>query len=69
MLFFLNLHMIANLLFFTGASTHSKDIDGIEELVSSTHSLHAEAKAPPGIFNEHLLFKYVYIDRKVIYTF
>ena len=55
--------------FFTGASTHFEDTDGIEELVSSTHSLHAEAEAPPGIFNEHILFKYVYFDRKVIYTF
>ena len=69
MLFCLNLHVIVNLLFFTGASTHSGDTDGIEELVSSTHSVSAEAEAPSGIFNEHILFKYVYFDRKVIYTF
>ena len=61
--------MIANLFFFTGASTHSKDINGIEELVSSMHSVHAQAEDPPGIFNEHISFKYVYFDRKVIYTF
>ena len=69
MLFFLNLQVIDNLLFFTGASTHSEDTDGIEELVSSMHSVHVEAEAPPGIFNEHILFKYLYFDRKVIYTF
>ena len=62
MLFCLNLHVISNLLFLTGASTHSEDTDGIEELVSSTHSVHAEAEAPPGIFNEHILFKYIYFD-------
>ena len=69
MLVCLNLHVISNLLFFIGASTHSEDTDEIKELVSSTHSVHAEAEAPPGTFNEHILFKYVYFDRKVIYTF
>ena len=68
MLFFLNLHVISNLFIFTRDSTHSENIDGIEELVSSMHSVHAEVEAPPGIFNEHILFKYVYFDRKVIYT-
>ena len=69
MLFFLNLHVIANLLFFIGASTHSDDTDRIDEFVSSTHSVNAEAETPPGIFNDHILFKYVCFDRKVIYTF
>jgi hypothetical protein len=69
MLFRLNLHVIANLLFFTGASRHSDNTDMTEELVSSTHSVHVEAEAPSGIFNEHILFKYVYFDRKIIYTF
>ena len=66
---FLKLTCDCKLLFFTRASTHSEDTDGIEELVSSMHSVHAEAEAPPGIFNEHILFKYLYFDRKVIYTF
>ena len=57
MLFFLKLHEIANLLFFTWDSTHCEDIDGIKTLVSSTHIIHAEAEAPPGIFNQHVLFK------------
>ena len=69
MFFCLNLHVNTNLLFFTRASTHSEDTDGIEELVSSMHSVHAEAKAPLGIFNEHILFKYVYFAQKFIYTF
>ena len=69
MLFCLNLLMISNLLFFGGDSTHPEDTDGIEELVSSTHSVSAKAEAPSGIFNEHILFKYVYFDRKVIYRF
>ena len=69
MLFFLNLHVISNLLFLIRDSTHSEDIDGIQELVFSTHSAHVEVEAPLGIFNEHILFKYVYFDGKVIYTF
>ena len=66
---FLNLHVISNLLFFIGASTLSEDTDGIQELISSMRSVHDEEKAPPDIFNEHILFKYVYFDRKVIYSF
>ena len=69
MLFRLNLHVIANLLFFTGAYRHSNNTDATEELVSSTHIVHDEVEAPSGIFNEHILFKYVYFDRKIIYTF
>ena len=69
MLFRLNLHVIANLLFFTGDSRHSDNIDTTKELVSSMHNVHVEEEAPSGIFNEHILFKYVYFDRKIIYTF
>ena len=68
MLFFLNLHVISNLLLFTGDSTHSEDTDAIEELVSSMHSVHVGEESPPFIFNEHILFKYLYFYRKVIYT-
>ena len=60
--------MISNLLFFAGAFTLFEDTDGIEELVSSTHSVHADAEDSLGTFNEHILFKYVNFDRKVIYT-
>ena len=65
----LNLHVIANLLFFTGASTHFEGTNGIEELVSSMHSVHVEVEATPGVFNKQILFKYVYFDHKFINTF
>jgi hypothetical protein len=49
MIFLVNLHVIANIWFPTGASGHSNNNDGSEDFISISHHVHDNAEVPSGI--------------------